>query len=249
MPLSTANRCARRHLLVGLGVTALLAAGALLGTSAGVAEAGKVKVLGGAKPADASCPANCLVEARVTGFQTSIGRIKNPFSVPFHGRLIAWSIKLGSPSKTDLTFFNQRFGRAQARISILKPIRVRRGRRPAKLRYKLLRHGPLQDLQPFFGETTTFGLPQPLKVRKGNVVALTMPTWAPAFAVGQSARWRASRAPSKARGPCSSKRGLANLEAGGPHEQKGAQRSYGCFYRDARLLYSARLVRDKPSSR
>lgn len=208
-------------------------------------DTAEAKVLGAAAPATASCPANCVVEARVTGFQTRIERIKDPFHVPAHGRIVAWSIKLGKPAKEDMKTFNGRFGASQARISILKPIKVRRGRRPAKLRYKLRRQSSVQNLQPFFGETTTFGLADPLKVRKGNLVALTISTWAPAFAVGQEARWRASRAPSRKRGPCFLRTGLANLGAGGPHEQIGAQRRYGCTYRGARLLYTARFIRAK----
>ena len=224
----------------------LLAAGSLVALLGSMTSMGQdraeAKVLGAARQAPASCPANCLVEAKVTGFQTTIDRMRTPFAVPAHGRIVAWSIKLGRPEKDAVKLFNDRFGRSQARISILKPVRVRRGRRPAKVRYRLLRQSPVQDLQPFFGTTTTFGLPAALKVRRGNIVALTMPTWAPAFAVGQSARWRASRAPSRERGPCSRRGGFANLDAGSPHDRTGSQRRYGCAYRGARLLYSARFV-------
>lgn len=220
-----------------------LACAAAVTMWAGVSSAGKVRVLGAAKPVKASCPTECLVEARVTGFQTRIGRARKPFVVPAHGRIVAWSIKLGRPGKKHLRFFNRTFGPSQARISILKPVRVRRRGRPAKLKYRLLRQSPAQSLRPFFGTITTFGLERSLPVRKGNVVALTIPTWAPAFAAVGPARWRASRAPTKNRGPCVLKRGLANIEAGGPHERKGSQRRYGCVYRDSRLLYTARFVR------
>ncbi|MGH2923043.1 MAG: hypothetical protein ACRDKH_03305 [Solirubrobacterales bacterium] len=219
-----------------------MAAVVLLAALSGGADLAEAKVLGAARPAAASCPDSCVVEARVSGFQTDIDGIRNPFRIPAHGRIVAWSIKLGKPAKEDLKTFNGRFGPSQARISILKPVKTRRGRRPRKVRYRLLRQSPIQDLQPFFGETTTFGLADALKVRKGNIVALTMPTWAPAFAVGQEGRWRASRKASRARGPCFLRGGLANIEAGGPHDQTGTQRRYGCGYRGARLLYSARFL-------
>lgn len=202
------------------------------------APAGKGKVLGAAKPVPASCPQDCLVEARVTGFQTMIEERRDPFRVPNHGRIVAWSIKLGTPAKEDAKHFNQRFGGSQARLAVLKPVKLRKGKRG----YRLLRQGPIENLGPFFGETTTFGLQRPLRVRKGNVIALTIPTWAPAFAVGQDARWRASRARSRAEGPCSLKGGLANLKAGGPQIRKGTERRYACSYRGARLLYSARFI-------
>jgi hypothetical protein len=219
-----------------------LSCGALLTTSVAVSNAGEVRVFGAAKPVQASCPADCLVEARVTGFQTSIGKRKDPFVVPAAGRIVAWSIKLGRPTKAHRRFFNQTFGPSQARISILKPLRLRRRGQPAKLKYRLLRQSPAQSLGPFFGAITTFGLERPLRARKGNVVALTIPTWAPAFAGVGSARWRASRTPTRRRGPCVLKRGLANVEAGAPHELEGAQRRYGCSYRGSRLLYTARFV-------
>jgi len=219
---------------------AQLAAVALLADDA---NAGKVRVLGAAKSVDASCPDDCVVEARVTGFQTRIGARKRPFRVPAAGRIVAWSIKLGRPSKRHLGFFNRSFGRSRARISILKPTRVRTKSGKRKLRFKLRRQSPVQKLQHFFGETTSFGLRRPLKVRKGNVVALTIPTWAPAFSVGlDRARWRASRRATKSDGPCANKSGFANVDAGEPQTRKGGLRWYGCFYSDARLLYSARFV-------
>ncbi len=233
-PMTDLVQRPRRGLALAAAATALL-----LAAAPGTAEA---KVLGAAKAGPASCPENCLVEAKVTGFHTWIGRQKNPFRVPAHGKIVAWSIKLGSPAPEDRRFFTSRFGAPQARISILKPLKIRKGRR-TKVKYKLLRQSPVQMLQPFFGTTTTFGLSQRLKVRKGNIVALTLPTWAPAFAVGQSAKWRASRVPTKARGPCTSKQGFANVEAGDAHTVKGSQRKYGCVYKGARLLYTARFIR------
>jgi hypothetical protein len=226
-----------------LATAALACAAVATVGDVGDAAAGKVEVLGAARPAPASCPSNCVVEARVSGFQTAIGRDKQPFRVPAHGRIVAWSIKLGRPVKGDRRYFNERFGASKARLAVLKPIKRRRGKR-VKLSYKLLRQSPIQDLQPFFGETTTFGLQRPMRVRRGNVLALTIPSWAPAFAVGQPGRWRASRAPSQERGGCTSGQGMANLAAGAPQERKGSQQRYACSYTGARLLYSARLVKD-----
>lgn len=249
MPTSRTRRGSPPRRL--LSAAAILAAAQLAAVAllADDANAGKVRVLGAAKSVDASCPDDCVVEARVTGFQTRIGARKRPFRVPAAGRIVAWSIKLGNPAQADRQFFNERFGASQARISILKPIKIRNKRgRVVKTKYRLLRQSPLQGLQPFFGTTTTFGLQRSLKVRKGNIVALTMPTWAPAFSVAQPGRWRASRVPSKKRGPCTTKKGFANLNAGAAHMQKGTQRRYGCVYKGARLLYTARFIRNAKRS-
>ncbi len=77
-------------------------------------------ILGAAKPANASCPDDCLVEARVTGFQTSIGKLQNPFVAPEDGEIVAWSLKQGKPRKADRRAFNEEFGPPKARIGILR---------------------------------------------------------------------------------------------------------------------------------
>ena len=112
--------------------------------------------------------------------------------------------------------------------------------------YKLKSQSPVEDLSSYLGQTTTFTLDTPLRVKPNNVVALTVPTWAPAFAVNQSAntKWQASRK----RGKCNE---TADILAGTPQDAEGSQRIYGCTYNTARLLYSATVVADpnqKPAS-
>jgi hypothetical protein len=161
--------------------------------------------------------------------------------------VVAWSIKLGAPSdkpnpqndnQSDLDFFNKTFGGGpKARIAVLKPIMS--SIRAGKPIYKLKSESPVEDLSNFLGQTTTFTLDTPLRVKPNNVVALTVPTWAPAFAINQSAdtKWQASRK----KGHCND---TADILAGTPQEELGSQRSYGCTYNTARLLYSATVVAD-----
>jgi hypothetical protein len=220
------------------GLTVLLASAV-----AGAAPAATV-ILGAAKKANASCPDDCLVEARVTGFQTAIGKESvSPFVAPSDGRIMAWSIKLGKPVKKDRRAFNDAFGPPKARIGVLRL--VEGSGSPPK--YKLLRQAPMENLGDFFGDTTTFALDTPLTIRAGEIVALTIKTWAPAFAVGQGMRstWSASRNPTKKRGGCTDKEGRANVKAGAPQVKKGSQRPYGCSYDGARLLYSATFQPDE----
>jgi hypothetical protein len=234
-----ANWLNSRRGIRAAGVVALALGVALLAAAA--SQAAKGRVLGAAKPTPASCPQNCLVEARVTGFQTAIGKHKKPFTAPRHGRIVAWSIKLGEPAGADIRYFNRTFGASKARLSILKPVRTKQGKR----KYRLLRQSPVVRLRPFFGEITTFGLARQLPVRKGNIVALTISTWAPAFGFGQSQkfRWRASRAPAEGR-PCQTRSG-SNVDAGAAQDRKGTERPYRCLYRGSRLLYSARFIAAK----
>ncbi len=220
---------------------ALLIAATVLALTPAAASAQAV-VLGAAAPANASCPTNCLVEARVTGFQTSIGNTNNPFLAPSDGQIVSWSIKLGKPKKPDVKTFNKEFGPPQARLSILKPVAGTSN----PTRYKLLRQSPAQRLGKILGQISTFNLATPLAVKAGQVVALTIPTWAPAFAVGQSSstRWMASRRATKKRGGCTDDEGRANVNAGAPQVKKGKQQPYGCTYNSARLLYTATFVAD-----
>jgi hypothetical protein len=198
----------------------------------------------------ASCPGRvvnnvevvpCRVEGHVTGFQAIADGIARPYEAPFDGKLVAWSITLAKPSARDtrtttdeLGFFNDFLGQpAKARIGVLRPVR---GSKPP--RYTLVRQSPLQVLNPYFGSTVIFALDHPLTVLRGQVVALTIPTWAPMFAFNVDAdnTWRGSRLP----GRCSSR---ADIQGG--HPQQGVQKTktYGCYYSNARLLYTATLVK------
>ena len=245
---SSAHLYARAHKVsIATALAVFIAAlAALLGTgSAGAAP--NVMVLGAAAPATPSCPTSCQAVGKTTGFQNSITGAKTPFVVPVRGSLVAWSIKLGAPSakpnpnndnQSDLDFFNKTFGGGpKARVSVLKPImkQIKEGH-PI---YKLKSQSPVEDLTDFLGQTTTFTLDTPLRVKPNNIVALTVPTWAPAFAVNQSAdtKWTASRK----KGKCTN---TEDILAGTPQEELGSERSYACGYTTARLLYSATVVAD-----
>ncbi|HEY7120942.1 MAG TPA: hypothetical protein VH329_00155, partial [Solirubrobacterales bacterium] len=85
------------RLTVALAVAvfaAVLAAVLVTGQASGAA---RVVVLGAAAPATPSCPTSCQAIGKTTGFQTSIAGQRNPFSVSFRGRIVAWSIKTGAP--------------------------------------------------------------------------------------------------------------------------------------------------------
>jgi hypothetical protein len=223
---------------------AVLAAALATGEAFGAA---RVVVLGAAAPATPSCPTTCQAIGKTTGFQTSITGQRNPFVASFRGRIVAWSIKTGAPStkpnpnnnnQSDYDFFTKTFGGTpKARISVLKPImkQIKAGHPIDKLKSQ----SPVEDLSQFLGQTTTFTLDTPLRVKPNNVVALTVPTWVPAFAINQAAntKWVASRK----RGKCNN---TEDILAGTPQDALGSQRSYGCTYNTARLLYSATIVAD-----
>lgn len=183
----------------------------------------------------------CRVEGHVTGFQAIAGGVPRPYVAPFDGKLVAWSITLSRPSRKDTAkrtdevgFFNEFLGKpSKARIGVLR--RVGRSKPP---RFKLVRQSPVQILNRYFGGTVVFALDHPLAVLKGQVVALTIPTWAPMFAfnVSDDNTWRGSRRP----GQCSSRQ---DIQEGNPQQGVGKNKVYGCYYSNARLLYTATLVK------
>lgn len=198
----------------------------------------------------ASCPGKivndvevtpCRVEGHVTGFQAIADGVARPYEAPFEGKIVAWSITLAKPSiaesettTDEVGFFNDFLGTpSQARIGVLRPVE---DSKPPQ--YKLVRQSPVEILNPYFGSTPVFALDHPLTVLKGQVVALTIPTWAPMFAFNVSAdnTWRGSRLPEH----CSSKE---DIQGGHPQQGVGKIKTYGCYYSNARLLYTATLVK------
>jgi hypothetical protein len=210
-----------------------LAVAALAAPAAASAEI--VEIGTGPPAATPSCPARpCLAVSRTTGYQAKVGEARGLMTIPKTGRIVAWTISLGNPGAQQTTFFNERLGgEAEAQITILNPRR--------KLRSRAVAQGEPQKLAPYFGSTVQFALARSIRVRKGWVVALTVPTWAPALAVGLpgDTSWRASRG----RGTCD------DTQAQTSQLRPNQLAQYFCLYRTARLTYSATLIPDpvKPS--
>jgi hypothetical protein len=176
----------------------------------------------------ASCPSSCLAITRTTGFQVKVGSTRSLIVAPRSGTVVAWTITLGKPNATQIKFFNSNEGgTASAAIAVLRP------QPKPNLTYKLVAQSPLVQLQPYFGKTAQFPLASTLQVKKGDVLALAVPTWAPALALGftNETSWRASRP----RTQCSS---TSTQSA----QQMGTSVQYYCLYRQARLTYSATLI-------
>jgi hypothetical protein len=209
-----------------LAVAAVGAALALpAAASAEIIEVGKLD-----PPATPSCPSKpCLAVSRTTGYQAKVGATRGLMTIPKSGRIVAWTISLGKPGTKQVAFFDEKLGgEAQAQITILNPRR--------KLRSRAVAQGEPQKLTPFFGTTVQFALEKSIVVKKGWVVALTVPTWAPALAVGLGAdtSWRASRG----KGTCE------DTSTQTTQTQPNQLAQYYCLYRTARLAYSATLVTD-----
>lgn len=233
---------------MALTVAALvLSAAALCATllpAAAGASSPVVRVLGASElPPRPACPAtdsaNCMAVGKVTVFQTMAGLNRQPFVVPFRGRIVSWSITLARPTAAEIRGFNDFYGSpAQARIAVLR--RMGDSRPPV---YKMVRQSPIQELNRHFGRTMHFTLDRPLAVLKDQVVALTIPTWAPNWAINlpEDNAWRASRA----RNRCND----SDIEQHSrPHQAVRSDRQYGCFFTNTRFLYTATVVKE-PAAR
>jgi hypothetical protein len=182
------------------------------------------------------CPKNCLATGTVTGFQVSANGRKGLFTIPSGGHIVAWSATLSDPEPSQTAdfnskFANKRFDTSVARLAILKPKK--------KSNYKLVKQSPPVELQETFGSKPIFTLKKPLKVKKGQRVALTLPTWAPLYVNGLDTadnEWIASRSPDKC--------GVNDLLDAQPHQKLGSTRRYGCRFSGERLLYRAFFVPD-----
>ncbi len=191
----------------------------------------EVGVIGATTPATVpSCPASpCLAVSRTTGFQVKVGSIHNPLSAPRSGTIVAWTITLGKPNATQIKYFNANEGGvSEAGIAILA------AQPKPNLTYKLIAQSPLVKLQPYFGATAEFPLETTIPIKKGDVIALTVPSWAPALALGfgGDTSWRASRP----------KSGCTSTSSQTAHTTLGTSLQYYCLYQTARLTYSATLI-------
>ena len=74
--------------------------------------------------------------------------------------------------------------------------RATRGRpRNRQQRYRLVSQSQPFDIRPWFGKKAWFVLQERMHVAKGQIIALTLPTWAPVLATDlrERERWRSSR--------------------------------------------------------
>lgn len=213
---------------------------------------------------DPAAPAHkrCQAVGEVTGLQVRADGVKNPFKVREDGRIVAWSVDLSKPHKSEIAFFSKApetgpsveagvgWGNPSARISVL--------RKKKNGRYKLTKQGPKVGLKRQLGRQPIITLARPLRVRAGTFVAITTANWIPSLAHDPPAASRSGDAWVAGRG----KKHCGEIPAGAsteeaiavqqdmidhsrPHRKVGSVRSYKCTYTAARLTYNAYLAPPK----
>jgi hypothetical protein len=184
-----------------------------------------------------SCPADpCEAAVRVTALQgRAAGGRKNPYYIRRDGYIVAFTVQLSRPTDEQIAFFNDNFGSpAQVRLSVMR----RGDTRKTRLNYRLVSQSDLYDVDRYLGSSPTFVLDEPLRVKKTNWIAVTVPTWAPIFAnnLTNTDWWRSSRA----KGRCEPPRSLDQFAL----QEVREVTVFGCTYHGARLLYTATYVPD-----
>jgi hypothetical protein len=206
------------------------------------ASARIIELGGTADAASITCPgtteAQCVAAVRMTGYQgRASGGPENPFYIRRDGHLVAFTVQLAKPTAEEINFFEDRFGTpSTARISVM-----RRGTtRKTRLDHRLINQSDRFELNPYFGSKPTFVFDRPIPVKKGNWIAITVPTWAPLLStnLARTNWWRSSRA----KGSCEPPKSLRQFAM----EDLRDVNVFGCTYHGARLLYTVTYV---PSNR
>ena len=217
-----------RTLLAGCIATAAVVVG--VGAPAEGAKLGQT-----ARTPAPACPKSpCQAVGRTTALQLVADGQRGPFKARADGRVVGWAVNLGSPNAEQRTFFGDFFASGAlgmvptARIAVLK-------RTSEDREYKLKAQGPVMDLSSQLGSYSVYTLAEPLRIRAGEFVGLTVPTWSTSFAVEldrTSNIWRASRED----GACEAEN---DIKAGKAQQKVGSTRTYACDYSTARVLYWA----------
>jgi hypothetical protein len=202
------------------------------------ASARIVELGGTGDAAELNCPGTaedlCVAAVRMTGYQGRVsGGPKNPYYIRRDGHLVAFTVQLSKPTTEETAFFNDNFGSpSTARISVL-----RRGDTfKTRLQHRLINQSDRFALNSYFGSKPTFVFDRPIPVKKGNWIALTVPTWAPLLAkdLSRANWWRSSRP----KDSCEPPKSLRQFAL----EDLREVATFGCTYHAARLIYSVTYV-------
>jgi hypothetical protein len=224
------NACMQRHSGFKSLVVTALAASALLPASAAakITEMGAMpEAVRGSCPGIASNPESCQALTKTTAYQAKVGPDRALYQAPADGRIVAYTLALGTPAKSQIAFFEKNYGgAAQAAIVVLDAGK--------KLSRSVVAKGPVQTLTGYMGQTVQFPLTTTLPIKKGQYVALTVPTWAPVMQLGLGAdtSWRSSRAAS----------GCGDVTVQFALLGSRSNALFRCLYKGVRLTYSATFI-------
>jgi hypothetical protein len=192
-------------------------------------------------------PAKCfIVLTRTTALQSNSDGVLNPTTVKKAGWIVSFTLglsQLSTNAKTEKGFLHQLDvaygGTPQVAITVLKP--------GPKHKFTVAGQTPLFHVLPYLGQLLTMPLSlppnftqfTPLAVKPGELIGLTVPTWAPVLSYNLTSNKFAYRQSRKAN---------CKNAAGGETAQMsiGANTQYLCNYAGTRVEYSASEITNQP---
>jgi hypothetical protein len=193
-----------------------------------------------------TCAANSgcyVVLTRVTAIPTIRDGVAYPTKVKTAGSLVAFTLGLAKITKTATQTPHQLIagldasfgGTTQAGITVLKP---GPGKNSSRF-YSVVAQSAMFHLQPYLGYNVQFPLATPIAVVPGEVVALTVPTWAPVISYNLPLKSFAYRQSRKTNCPNTGHYDNAQLTIG-----QGTD--YKCDYPGSRLEYTVSEIATPP---
>ncbi len=187
-------------------------------------------------------PAQCtIILTRATAMETIRDGIVYPTTVTRPGRIVAFTVGLSelsssrSKRKTFIHSLDLRYaGTTQIALTVLRASGPKR-----KRIWKVVATSPLFHVEPYLGFVVQIPLETTLPVARGDVIALSTPTWAPVLSIQQSTKkfaYRQSRAANCANPPATPQAQLTINQTA----------KYGCNYPGTRPEYSATEVTTTP---
>jgi hypothetical protein len=172
-----------QRLLKALPIALVAAAMCPAAASAGYAIIGQTKTKLVAPSCPSTLPAgDCTIVLNwATALPSISDGIKSPTTITKPGKIVSFTVGISNLSKnkktrqTYITDLDASYGGSpEARVTILRPV----GRAAAQS-YRVISESGVWNLKPFLGKVKRLQLGTGLPVVPGDVVALTVPTWAP----------------------------------------------------------------------
>jgi hypothetical protein len=195
-------------------------------------------------PADAQKSKCTILLTQVTSYETLRDGVANPDVIKKSGEIASFTLGLASPSIITPSIFageSAKYGGApEAQLTVLRPTGT-----PANPTFRVAAESAVIKVGSELGKVAEFPLTTPLPVVRGEVLALTVPTWAPvlSFELDPTKFAYAQSKPELNTGQKLKGKPLTTCEVtGGVNLAQivvGELASYGCTYPGTRAEYSA----------
>jgi hypothetical protein len=185
-----------------------------------------------------------IVLDEVTAVESIRDGVDYPTTVKKAGEIVAFTLGISAISSnkatfnTDYNYLTSSFGGPpEAQLTVLRPVGPH-----GNFRWIVAAQSLPLELQPYLGQVAQFPLIQPLPVVPGEVLGVTIPTWAPVLSIDLTKSEFAYRQSRSAKCDTTGALALAQLTIG---DQSG----YSCHYPGTRIEYSATEVTSPVPSR